>query len=211
MHKSQLAGFIIDCQSDDLQACGNFWSAALGMRLQELPSDEADRYKRLALGVKRVPKAAEPANAEAEGTVPAMALEPVPHAPEPVVAEAPKSEAPAAPTPEPAAAPEPETPSAFGHFFGGKGKTAEPAGADEKVEAPPAAAKKKDLEDSKDGKDGKDEKKKPEAAPAAEPEAAPETQAPGSAFDHFFKRKPADEPQEPQPSEPPPSGVSGRS
>ncbi len=47
MHKSKLAGFIIDCQSDDLQACGNFWSAALGMRLQELPSDEADRYKRL--------------------------------------------------------------------------------------------------------------------------------------------------------------------
>jgi hypothetical protein len=47
MHKSKLAGFIIDCQSDDLQACGNFWSAALGMRLQELPSDEADRYMRL--------------------------------------------------------------------------------------------------------------------------------------------------------------------
>ncbi len=47
MHKSKLGGFIIDCQSDDLQACGNFWSAALGMRLQELPSDEADRYKRL--------------------------------------------------------------------------------------------------------------------------------------------------------------------
>ncbi len=47
MHKSKLAGFIIDCQSDDLQASANFWSAALGMQLQELPSDEADRYKRL--------------------------------------------------------------------------------------------------------------------------------------------------------------------
>lgn len=47
MHKSRLAGFIIDCQSKDLQACGNFWSAALGMRLQELPADEVDRYKRL--------------------------------------------------------------------------------------------------------------------------------------------------------------------
>jgi Glyoxalase-like domain len=47
MHKSRLAGFIIDCQSNDLNACGNFWSAALGMRLQELTSDEADRYKRL--------------------------------------------------------------------------------------------------------------------------------------------------------------------
>ncbi|MFO1464968.1 MAG: VOC family protein [Steroidobacteraceae bacterium] len=47
MHKSRLAGFIIDCQSKDLQACGDFWSAALGMRLQQLPSDEADRYQRL--------------------------------------------------------------------------------------------------------------------------------------------------------------------
>ncbi|MBS0614292.1 MAG: VOC family protein [Proteobacteria bacterium] len=47
MHKSRLAGFIIDCQSDDLQACGRFWGAALGMQARELPSDEADRYQRL--------------------------------------------------------------------------------------------------------------------------------------------------------------------
>ena len=30
MHKSQLAGFIIDCETEDLEAAANFWSAALG-------------------------------------------------------------------------------------------------------------------------------------------------------------------------------------
>ncbi len=47
MHKSKLAGFIIDCESGDLRSSSNFWGAALGMRLQQLPSDEADRYMRL--------------------------------------------------------------------------------------------------------------------------------------------------------------------
>jgi len=32
MHKSQLAGFIIDCKTDDLEAAADFWSAALGMK-----------------------------------------------------------------------------------------------------------------------------------------------------------------------------------
>lgn len=31
MHKSQLAGFIIDCETDDLDAAAAFWSAALGL------------------------------------------------------------------------------------------------------------------------------------------------------------------------------------
>ena len=31
MHKSQLAGFIIDCKTEDLDAAADFWSAALGM------------------------------------------------------------------------------------------------------------------------------------------------------------------------------------
>jgi predicted enzyme related to lactoylglutathione lyase len=31
MHKSQLAGFIIDCKTDDLEAAADFWAAALGM------------------------------------------------------------------------------------------------------------------------------------------------------------------------------------
>ena len=31
MHRSRLAGFIIDCQTDDLEAATRFWSAALGL------------------------------------------------------------------------------------------------------------------------------------------------------------------------------------
>ena len=34
MHKSQLAGFIIDCQTDDLDQATNFWSAALGLKVE---------------------------------------------------------------------------------------------------------------------------------------------------------------------------------
>lgn len=30
MHKSRLAGFIIDCQTEDLDAAAEFWSRALG-------------------------------------------------------------------------------------------------------------------------------------------------------------------------------------
>lgn len=30
MHKSKLAGFIIDCKTDDLDAAAEFWGAALG-------------------------------------------------------------------------------------------------------------------------------------------------------------------------------------
>jgi hypothetical protein len=30
MHRSKLAGFIIDCRSDDLEAAASFWGAALG-------------------------------------------------------------------------------------------------------------------------------------------------------------------------------------
>jgi predicted enzyme related to lactoylglutathione lyase len=33
MHKSRLAGFIIDCQTDDLDAAAKFWSQALGYGL----------------------------------------------------------------------------------------------------------------------------------------------------------------------------------
>ena len=32
MHKSRLAGFIIDCDTDDLGAAADFWSKALGVR-----------------------------------------------------------------------------------------------------------------------------------------------------------------------------------
>ena len=47
MHKSKLAGFIIDCQTDDLGSAATFWGSALGMGVRELPPDEADKYVQL--------------------------------------------------------------------------------------------------------------------------------------------------------------------
>jgi catechol 2,3-dioxygenase-like lactoylglutathione lyase family enzyme len=48
MHKSRLAGFIIDCQTDDLDASARFWGAALGMKAAaDVPPGEA-LYRRLA-------------------------------------------------------------------------------------------------------------------------------------------------------------------
>ncbi|WP_437602148.1 VOC family protein [Sorangium sp. So ce590] len=44
MHKSRLAGLIIDCRTDDLDGAASFWSAALGMRSRG-PDGEA--YVRL--------------------------------------------------------------------------------------------------------------------------------------------------------------------
>ncbi|MEP6547987.1 MAG: VOC family protein [Gammaproteobacteria bacterium] len=48
MHKSKLAGFIIDCRTDDLGRAADFWSAALGMPVRELPAEEAALYRGLA-------------------------------------------------------------------------------------------------------------------------------------------------------------------
>jgi predicted enzyme related to lactoylglutathione lyase len=47
MHRSKLAGFIIDCQAPDPKAAARFWSAALGMEMRELPGAEGERYVRL--------------------------------------------------------------------------------------------------------------------------------------------------------------------
>jgi Glyoxalase-like domain len=47
MHKSKLAGFIIDCQTSNLASAADFWSQALGMQQQALPGDEGDTYVRL--------------------------------------------------------------------------------------------------------------------------------------------------------------------
>ena len=44
MHRSRLAGFIIDCQDANLDRAAGFWSAALGMPLGER---EGDRYLKL--------------------------------------------------------------------------------------------------------------------------------------------------------------------
>jgi predicted enzyme related to lactoylglutathione lyase len=47
MHKSKLGGFIIDCNTSDLDGAAEFWGAALGMPVRELPAAEAALYKRL--------------------------------------------------------------------------------------------------------------------------------------------------------------------
>ncbi len=47
MHKSRLAGFIIDCQTDDVKSAATFWSGALGMELRALPGAEGEKYMRL--------------------------------------------------------------------------------------------------------------------------------------------------------------------
>lgn len=39
MHKSRLAGFIIDCNSPDLDAAAAFWTQALGYRLADVDGD----------------------------------------------------------------------------------------------------------------------------------------------------------------------------
>ena len=40
MHKSRLAGFIIDCRTDDLGAAANFWSAALNLPVRPAANHE---------------------------------------------------------------------------------------------------------------------------------------------------------------------------
>jgi predicted enzyme related to lactoylglutathione lyase len=47
MHRSRLAGVIIDCQTNDLGAAAAFWSAALGMPTRSLPGAEGEKYVRL--------------------------------------------------------------------------------------------------------------------------------------------------------------------
>ena len=42
MHRSRLAGLIIDCKTDDLEAAANFWSAALGYSREG--KSESDLY-----------------------------------------------------------------------------------------------------------------------------------------------------------------------
>ena len=48
MHKSKLAGFIIDCQTTDLDRAAEFWGSALGMPVRALPPGEGGEiYKEL--------------------------------------------------------------------------------------------------------------------------------------------------------------------
>jgi predicted enzyme related to lactoylglutathione lyase len=51
MHKSRLAGFIIDCQTDDLDAAAKFWMQALGYTLRKPKSPaEEGRYRTFETG-----------------------------------------------------------------------------------------------------------------------------------------------------------------
>lgn len=50
MHKSRLAGFIIDCRTDDLHGAARFWSEALGMATELLPGEEGRTYVKLKTG-----------------------------------------------------------------------------------------------------------------------------------------------------------------
>lgn len=47
MHKSRLAGFIIDCNTADLESAAQFWRGALGMDVRALPGDEGNKYVQL--------------------------------------------------------------------------------------------------------------------------------------------------------------------
>lgn len=44
VHKSKLAGFIIDCQTDDVQTAAKFWSDALGMSCTYNPAVDGKSY-----------------------------------------------------------------------------------------------------------------------------------------------------------------------
>jgi predicted enzyme related to lactoylglutathione lyase len=47
MHKSRLAGFIIDCQTADLDAAAGFWGAALGLAAESAAEAAEASYRRL--------------------------------------------------------------------------------------------------------------------------------------------------------------------
>ena len=60
MHKSKLAGFIIDCKTENLPAAADFWGSALGMKVEHLPGQEGkyiklqDQQTRLVIEVQSV-------------------------------------------------------------------------------------------------------------------------------------------------------------
>lgn len=49
-HRSRLAGFIIDCRTDDLGRAAEFWSRALGLAVIDPDEGAENRYARLAPG-----------------------------------------------------------------------------------------------------------------------------------------------------------------
>jgi predicted enzyme related to lactoylglutathione lyase len=47
MHRSRLAGFIMDCRTDDLEKAAQFWSAALGVPLKAAGEEPSPVYRQL--------------------------------------------------------------------------------------------------------------------------------------------------------------------
>jgi predicted enzyme related to lactoylglutathione lyase len=45
MHRSRLAGFIIDCKTEDLERAAQFWSAALGWELRPKNEETSALYR----------------------------------------------------------------------------------------------------------------------------------------------------------------------
>lgn len=50
MHRSRLAGFIIDCNTDDLEKAAEFWSAALGYELTPIEQEGSPKYRQFKTG-----------------------------------------------------------------------------------------------------------------------------------------------------------------
>ncbi|NOR35715.1 MAG: VOC family protein [Woeseiaceae bacterium] len=50
MHRSQLAGFIIDCEGGDLDEAASFWGRALGYEPSPLTDPEDEKYRQLETG-----------------------------------------------------------------------------------------------------------------------------------------------------------------
>ena len=50
MHKSRLAGFIVDCENGDLDEAARFWGQALGFRVERLSPEEDSTYRGLDTG-----------------------------------------------------------------------------------------------------------------------------------------------------------------
>jgi predicted enzyme related to lactoylglutathione lyase len=51
MHKSRLSGFIIDCNTDDLDAAAEFWGKALGAPAKHAANLDQSPYVELDVGV----------------------------------------------------------------------------------------------------------------------------------------------------------------
>jgi hypothetical protein len=54
MHRSRLAGFIIDCQTTDLDEAANFWSRALGVPRRAAGPPEDNAYIGLKTGAEEL-------------------------------------------------------------------------------------------------------------------------------------------------------------